>query len=81
MLSVQNFVIKTKNLIQTFHSNQNSFLNVQLKWKLLKLKIRKFTINYSKKVAKEQKENKTLLENKPKELEGNLNMEDKSSVK
>ena len=41
----------------------------------LKYEILKFTINYSKKLAKEQKENKTL-ENKLKELEGNLNTED-----
>ena len=42
----------------------------------MKCKIRKFTINHSKKLAKEWKENKTLLENKVKELEGNLNTED-----
>ena len=40
---------------------------------LLFQEIRKCTINYFKKLAKEQKENKTLLENKLKELEGNLN--------
>ena len=43
---------------------------------LLKYEIRKFTINYFKKLAKERKENKTLLESKLKELEGNLNTED-----
>ena len=43
---------------------------------LLFQEIRKCTINYFKKLAKEQKENKTLLENKLKELEGNLNTED-----
>ena len=42
----------------------------------MKYEIRKFTINYFKKLAKERKENKTLLENKVKELEGNLNTED-----
>ena len=76
LLSDQNYVTKTKSLIQTFHSNQNLILNAQLKWELLKYKIRKFTINYSKKLAKEFKENKTLLENKLKKLEGNLNTED-----
>ena len=73
LLSEQNYVTKTKSLI---HSNQNLIPNAQLKWELLKSKIRKFTINYSKKLAKERKENKTLLENKLKELEGNLNTED-----
>ena len=38
--------------------------------------IQKFTCNYSKKLVKEQKESKTLLKNKLKELEGNLNTED-----
>ena len=42
----------------------------------MKYEIPKFTINYSKKLAKERKENKTLLENKLKELEGNLNTKD-----
>ena len=64
---------KQKNLIQTFHSNQHFFPNSpQLKLELLKYEIRKFTINYSK----EWEENKILLENKLKELEGNLKMED-----
>ena len=42
----------------------------------MKYEIRKFTNKYSKKLAKERKENKTLLENKLKELEGNLNTEE-----
>ena len=42
----------------------------------MKYEIRKFIINYSQKLAKERKENKTLLENKVKGLEGNLNTED-----
>ena len=76
LLSDQNYVTKTRNLIQNFHSNQNVIPNAQLKWELLKYENRKFTINYSKKLAKERKENKTLLESKLKELEGNLNTED-----
>ena len=62
--------------MQTFHSNQNFIPNAQLKSELLKYEIQKFTITYSKKLAKERKENKTLLENKVRELEGNLNIED-----
>ena len=76
LLSDQNYVTKTKNLIQTFHSNQNFTPNAQLKWELLKYQIQKFTMNYSKKPAKERRKNKTLLQNKLKELEGNLNAED-----
>ena len=76
LLSDQNYVTKTKDFVETFLSNQNLIPNAQLKWELLKYEIRKFTINYSKKLAKGRKENKTLLENKLKELEGNLNTED-----
>ena len=42
----------------------------------MKYQIQKFTMNYSKKPAKERRKNKTLLQNKLKELEGNLNAED-----
>ena len=42
----------------------------------MKYKIQNFTIDYSKKLVKEQKENKTLLENKLKELKVNLNTKD-----
>ena len=67
---------KQKKFIQTFQSNQNFISNAQLKWELLNDEIRKFTIKYSKKLAKDQKENNTLLENKLKGLEGNLITED-----
>ena len=76
MRSHQNYVIKIKNLIQTFHRNQNFISNAQLKWELLKYEIQKFIINYSKKLAKERKQNKILLENKLKTLEGDLITED-----
>ena len=49
--------------------------NAQLKWDLLKYKVLKFTNKYSRKLAKKSKENRTLLDNKLKELKGNLNTE------
>ena len=49
--------------------------NAQLKWDLLKYKVLKFTNKYSRKLAKKPKENRTLLDNKLKELKGNLNTE------
>ena len=52
LLSDQNYVTKTKNLIQTFHSNENLIPNAQLKWELLKYEIQKFTINYIQKTCK-----------------------------
>ena len=76
MLSDQNYVRKTKNLIQTFHSKQIFIPNARLKWELLKYEIRKFTFKYSKKIAKERRENRILSENKLKELGGNLNTEE-----
>ena len=42
----------------------------------MKYEIRNFTVDYSKKLAKQRKENKTLLEKKLEELEGNLNTKD-----
>ena len=75
LLSDQNNTRKIKNLIQTFHSSQNFIPNAQLKCEFLKYKIRKFTINYSIKLAKERKAIITLLQNKVRELEGNLNIE------
>ena len=42
----------------------------------MEYKIRKLTIKYSAKLAKEQKENKALVDNKLKVLESNLNTED-----
>ena len=42
----------------------------------MKYENKKFTINYSKKLAKERKENKALLESKLKKVGGNLNTED-----
>ena len=76
LLSDQNYVRQTKNLTQTIHSSQNFIPNIQLKWDLLKREIQKFSINYSRKLAKERKENETLLENKLKKQQDNLNTED-----
>ena len=71
LLSDQNYV--RKNLIQTFHSNQNFILNAQLKWEFLKYEIR--PLNIPKNLQKNGKKI-TLLENRLKELESKLNTED-----
>ena len=42
----------------------------------MKSKIQKLTIKYSKNLAEKRKEDRTLLDNKLKQLEGNLNTED-----
>ena len=46
--------------------------NLQTKWEFLKYKIRKFTINYSKTIAKKRKKQRINLELKLKNLENNL---------
>ena len=50
-------------MIRSFCSANKSLSNRQLKWELLKYKIRKFTINYTKHIAKEKRQQRTNLEN------------------
>ena len=50
-------------LIRDFLEN-NQDQNTQLKWELLKYEVKKFTIDYTKKIAKEKRANKETLENK-----------------
>ena len=58
----QNYT-EIKKLICNFY-NENEFLsNRQLKWELLKYEVRKFTIKYTKHVAKEKRQLRTNLEN------------------
>ena len=47
-------------------------MNVQLKWKLLKYEIRKFTNDYTKSKAKERRKHHALLESEFEKLENNL---------
>ena len=55
----QNCKTEIKKLIRNF-SNENEFLsNHQLKWELLKYDFRKFTIKYTKHVAKEKQQLRT----------------------
>ena len=69
----QNYKTEIKKLIRNF-SNKNEFpFNRQLKWELLKYEVRRFTIKYTKHVAKEkQRQRKTNLENQLKKLERKL---------
>ena len=54
--------------------------NLQTKWEFLKYKIRKFTINYSKTIAKKRKKQRINLELKLKNPENNLNSEEKRKL-
>ena len=68
----QKYKTEIKKLIRNF-SNENEFIsNRQLKWELLKYEVRKFTIKYTKHVAKEKRQLRTNLENQLKKLEGRL---------
>ena len=41
-----------KKLIRSFCTTNESLYNRQLQWELLKYEVRKFTINYAKRIAK-----------------------------
>ena len=51
-------------------------MNTQLKWELLKYEIRKFTIDYTKRKAKEKRKQQVYLESELKKLENNLENSD-----
>ena len=58
----------------------NKFLsNCQLKWELLKYEVWKFTINYTKQIAKEKWQQRTIPENQLKIFEKNLDEDDNLS--
>ena len=68
----QNYKTEIKKLIRNFSNENELLLNRQLKWELLKYEVRKFTIKYTKYVAKEKRQLKTKLENQLKKHEGKL---------
>ena len=51
--------MKSKKLICSFCTKNESLYNHQLKWELLKYEVRKFTINYTKQVAEEKRSEKS----------------------
>ena len=52
------YLSQIKLLASSFLSNDFSSMNAQLKWKLLKYEIRKFTIDYAKRKQKKEENNK-----------------------
>ena len=50
----QNYITEIKKRIRSFCTTNEYLYNRQLKWKLLKYEVRKFTINYTKRIAKEK---------------------------
>lgn len=68
---LKDFLVKTKEEL-----NKNSELNEQIKWELLKYKIRCFTISFSKGLAKKKRLERDLLESELKTLQENLHCDD-----
>ena len=64
-----------KKLITKINTSNEFLEDVQMKWKFLKYKIQKLTIDYSKTAAKIRKQQKIDLEQKLKNLENNLTSE------
>ena len=67
-----------KNLIQKviFSLENDTYLTDQVKWELLKYEIRKFAINFSRKLAQNSRKLQTDLDTKIKNLEQNITDED-----
>ena len=51
----QNYITEIKKMIRSFCTANKTLSNRQLKWELLKYEVRKFTINYTKHIAKEKR--------------------------
>ena len=68
---LKDFLVKTKEEL-----NKNSELNEQIKWELLKYKIRCFTISFSKGLAKKKRLERDLLQSELKTLQENLHCDD-----
>ena len=79
LISNTNFVDEMKTLIQKviFGFENDTYLTDQVKWELLKYEIRKFAINFSKKLAQNSRKLQRDLETKIKNLEQNITNEDK----
>ena len=79
LISNTNFVDEMKTLIQKviFSFESDAYLTDQVKWELLKYEIRKFAINFSKKLAQNSHKLQRDLETKIKKLEQNIINEDK----
>ena len=56
-------------MIRSFSTANKCLSNRQLKWELLKYEVRKFTINYTKQIAKEKRQQRMKLGNHLKVLE------------
>ena len=65
------YVSERNHLVSSFLSNISN-MNAQLKWELLKYEIHKFTIDYTKRKAKERTKQQVYLDSEFKKLDNNL---------
>ena len=65
----QNYINEIQDLIRNFNAKNDCDFSRQLKWEFLKYEIRKFTIHYTKGIAKERKQKILNLESELKKLE------------
>ena len=72
----QNYITEIKKLIGSFCTKEKFFFNVQLKWEFIKYELRKFTVNYTKHITKEKRQQQANLENQLKMLEKSLDEDD-----
>ena len=72
LIKDQNYINEIKDLIRNFDTKNDCVCTRQLKWEFLKYEIRKFTIHYTKGLAKERKQKILNLESELKKLEISL---------
>ena len=70
------YVSEIKHLARSFLCNDICNMNAQLRRELLKYEIRKFTIDYTKRKAKEKRKQQVCLDSELKKLENNLENSD-----
>ena len=79
LTKVEENIIEIIKIICGFCSAIKCLYNRQLKWEILKFEFRKLTINFTKQIAKEKRQQKIKLENQLKILEKNLDEDDNLS--
>ena len=72
LIKDQNYINENKDLIRNFDTKNDCAFSQQLKWEFLKYEIRKFTVHYTKSLAKERKQKVSNLESELKNLEISL---------
>ena len=72
LIKNQNYISEIKDLIRNFNTKNDCDFSRQLKWEFLKYEIHKFTIHYTKGLAKERKQKISNLESELKKLEISL---------